>query len=287
MDVESSLVEVEEDELRRIAGAEARRRCSGLKLAARIVGMATANGSSLDDSGVVQSMADVLTRLSTLRQAGLAVVGVERGAPDFPAVFNAVTASMLDVVTEEWKWSRLSRGGQRLLPVSVLSKLLEACIHIQPERFSPASGGLEMSTSRRLAVMDCAPKLLGLVNMFDYYQADQQAMLSKLMRAVVEVSESTLVDFNGEASAEFVRRSVLERLYSVSTGLMCEVYKACAYQDVARLREMPELDRSVMIAQYERLGGMSFDHVIESHRDGMLRVVETANLILEAGNSAR
>lgn len=71
-------------------------------------------------------------------------------------------------------------------------------------------------------------------------------------------------------------------MYGVSVGLMCEVYKAAAYRDVLRLREMPELDRSVVIAQYEHLGGMKYDHVLDGHRAAMDRMLDTANLILES-----
>jgi len=45
---------------------------------------------------------------------------------------------------------------------------------------------------------------------------------------------------------------------------------------------MPELDRSVVIAQYEHLGGMKYDHVLDGHRAAMDRMLDTANLILES-----
>ncbi|WP_240533850.1 hypothetical protein [Aeromonas veronii] len=49
LDDDSAIVEVDADELRRVAGAEVRRRCAGLKLASRIVGLATATSAELDD----------------------------------------------------------------------------------------------------------------------------------------------------------------------------------------------------------------------------------------------
>lgn len=281
-DDDSSIVEVDEDELRRIAGAEARRRCSGLKLAARIIGVATANGSDLDDAGVLRSMSEFMRRLSLLRQVALSVIGAEKDSPDFPSIFNAVTSAMIDVATEEWKWSRLAPGKSRQLPPGIIGKLLDVTIKAQPERFDYELAGGDMATSRRLCVLEAIPKLYGLINLFDYYQSNPATMIGRLMRAVVEHAELHASLMATPSSPSFAEQAILQRMYGISTGLMCEVYKAAAYRDVMRLREMPELDRSVVIGQYEHLGGMKYDHVIEQHREVMERMLDTANLILES-----
>lgn len=281
-DDDNAIDEVGDDELRRIAGAEARRRCAGLKLASRIVGVATANGAELDDAGVLRSMSEFMSRLSTLRQVGLAVVGADKEAPDFPAVFNAVTNAMLDVATEEWKWGRLAPGQNRQLPPGVIAKLLDVTIKCQPERFDHELAGGDMATVRRLCVLESIPKLYGLVNLFDYYQLSSSTMVGRLMRAVVEHAELHANLMSPRSSPLFAERAILQRMYGISTGLMCEVYKAAAYRDVMRLRELPELDRSIVIGQYEHLGGMKYDHVIDQHREVMDRMLDTANLILEA-----
>lgn len=282
LDDDSSIVEVDEDELRRIAGAEARRRCAGLKLASRIVGVATANSADLDDAGVLRSMAEFMRRLSSLRQVALSVIGADKDSPDFPSVFNAVTNAMLDVATEEWKWSRLAPGQTRQLPSGIIAKLLDVTIKAQPERFDHDLAGGDMATARRLCVLEAIPKLYGLVNLFDYYQTNPATMVGRLMRAVVEHAEFHANLMATPSSPAFAERAILQRMYGISSGLMCEVYKAAAYRDVMRLREMPELDRSIVIGQYERLGGMKYDHVLEQHRTVMDRMLDTANLILES-----
>ncbi len=282
LDDDSEIVEVDEDELRRVAGADVRRRCAGLKLASRIVGLATATSAEMDDGELLRCMTEVMQRLSALRQVGLAVVGADKDSPDFPAVFNVVTSAMLDVVTEEWKWRRVDPDKARLLPPGILAKLLDATIKMQPERFERESAGVDMATVRRLCVLELVPKLYGLINLFDYYQKTPDAMVGTLLRAVVEQAEMHASLLLSAAAPAFAEQAILQRMYGVSVGLMCEVYKASAYRDVLRLREMPELDRAVVIAQYEHLGGMKYDHILDAHRTAMDRMLDTANLILES-----
>jgi len=278
---DSSIVEVEEDELRRIAGGETQRRCAGLKLASRIVGVATANSADLDDDGVLHSMGEFMRRLSSLRQTALGVIGADKASPDFPLVFNAVTNAMLDVATEEWKWSRLAPGKTRQLPPGVIGKLLAVTIQSQPERFTNELAGGDMANARRLCVLESIPKLYSLANLFDYYQTDSAVMLGRLVRAVVDEAETHTTQMTISTSPSFAVRAILQRMYGISTGLMCEVYKAAAFRDVTTMRSMSDLDRSIVIAQYEHLGGMKYDHILEQHHSVMARMIETANLILK------
>lgn len=282
LDDDSSVVEVDQEELRRVGSTEARRRCGSLKLAARIVGLATASGVDVSDAEVLQSMETILARLSSLRDIGLSVVEADRRSQDFPAIYNSVTSAMLDVVTEEWKWGRLPSGGGRVLSGELVKKLLDGVVKISPERFDPAQVGVDLSTVRRLAVLEALPKLYGLVNMFDYFQANPQKMVQRLLASVVQLAEFHAGLMTDDALPDLAQRSILQRMYGVSAGLMCEVFKAEAVADVARLRELPPDDRSFEVAQYERLGGMQFDHVLARHREVMDRMLDTANLILES-----
>jgi len=282
---DSAIVEVDSDDLRRIASAEVRRRCASLKLASRIVGIATAMSAELnDEEQLLRSMTEIMQRLSSLRQVGLAVVGAEKDSPDFPSVFNAVTNVMLDVVTEEWKWRRIDPGKAHILSPAIVAKLFDAIVKMQPERFEQFehdSVGVDIATARRLCILEAIPRLYGLVNLFDYYQ-NHDAIVFRLLRAVVEQAEKYASRIMPASAPAFAEQAILQRMYGVSVGLMCEVYKAEAYRDVSRLREMPELDRSIVIAQYEHLGGMKYDHVIDRHQAAMDRMLDIANLILES-----
>ena len=60
-----------QDELRRIAGAEVRRKCAALKLASRIVGIAAAGREGVDDADVLRSMEVLVARMNALRKTAL------------------------------------------------------------------------------------------------------------------------------------------------------------------------------------------------------------------------
>lgn len=278
-DEESILIE---KDLQHIADEAARRQCAALKLASRIIGIATANSAELDDAGVLHSMSEFMTRLSTLRHVALSVIGADKNSTEFPAVFNAVTNAMLDVVTEEWKWGQLAPGESRKLPPNLIANLIDMTVAAQPYRFDKNTVGIETALARRLCLMEAIPRLHGLVNLFDYYQKTPDVMVERLMRSVVENAEFH-TELLVKASAPLLEEGViLSRVYGISTSLMCEVYKAAAYRDVMHLQSMPDLDRSIVIAQYEHLGGMKYDHILDDHQVAMERSIDTANIILES-----
>lgn len=280
---DSEIVPAAEDDLRRVAGAEVRRKCAGLKLAARIVGMATAAGQ-VDDGQVLHSMQTVMNRLSVMRQAALRAVGVDKASADYPAAFNSVTNSVMDLLTEEWKWGRVGQR-VRLLSVDDVGKLLEMAAANGPLYLS-AEDGVDLKTLRRLCLLEAVPKLWGVVNMFDYYQPRRETVVSRLARAVSEQAEAHAGALYTEASPTFAIRSIVQRLYGISAGLMCEVYKDTARADVERLRDMPDLDRAVVLAEVERRG-MKYEHIIDRHRAVMDRTLDTTKLILEAQGTPR
>jgi len=104
-------------------------------------------------------------------------------------------------------------------------------------------------------------------------------MVGRLLRALVERAEMHASLLASAAAAPaFAEQAVLRRMY----GVMCEVYRAAVYREKCCGFAMPELGRSVVIAQYEHLGGMKCDHVLDRHRAAMDRMLDTANLILES-----
>ena len=276
---EGELVRAAEDELRRIAGSEVRRKCAAIKMASRIVGMAAAERASVSDASVLKSMEGLLTKLTVLRRNALTALGVQRESADYTPAFNAVTAVVMDMLTEEWKWARTGVRGPSL-EVGALDKLLEMAIAHGP-MYLPADDSGDLTTMRRICVLEAAPKMWGLVNMFDYYQPQREPMVARLLRSVSEQAEAHAGLLYSDASPTFAIRAIVQRMYSVSVGLMCEAYKEMASKDVERLRAMPELDRSVELLGVER-HGLPFDHIIKRHRELMDRTLDTTKLILEA-----
>ena len=53
-------------------------------------------------------------------------------------------------------------------------------------------------------------------------------------------------------------------------------------RDVQKLRDMQEMDRSFAIANYERLGGMGYEHVLAEHDRVMRKTYEVCDLIVSA-----
>lgn len=278
---ESIVVDIEHDDVNRIAAAEFRRKCHSLKLSSRIIGLAAANSADLTDDNLLIVMTDIMRRIATLRQVGLRVLGVDKESPDFPGVFNSLTSSMLDAVIEEWKWTKLSTKS-RQLHVGMLSTMMDAVIKFQTEIHPINPGSVNHELSRRLSVLEAIPKVHALVNYFDYYQASHDLLISNLLRAIVDQAEETIRIMAHTTRTDYEMQSLIQRLYGVSLGLMCEVYKAQAYQDVLRLREMPSLDLSIAVAEHHNNGGMDYDHVVEAHRMAIDRMLSTSSLIFES-----
>lgn len=280
LDSESAIVAVGDEELRRIHGSEVRRKLAGLRLGARIVGMAMTEQGELDDNSVLQSMRALLGRMSALRKTVVDAVGLERGDSDFPAGFNCATNVAIDLLTEEWKWARLGRASKPLAP-EVLAKLLEGAADDGPVFDDDNAEVFDLQALRRLCILESMPKLWNVTNLFNYYQSSQEAMVARLARAVADRAEDQARSLCDDTSPTFAQRAIVQRAYAASTGLMCEVYKQAAADDVRELRSMPELDRSVVLQQYA-MTGMKYDHIITRHKAVMGRAMDTTILILEA-----
>lgn len=288
-DDESAIIELSESEIRRIQDGELRRRCGGLKLASRIVAIAAGTRTQVDDQTVIETMREFLHRLGTLRRAVMGVLGIKPEPADFAAVFGAVTDATVDILIEEWRWSHLAAGGARRLSPAVIAKLLDGVIEARPERFDAPDGstGLALASARRLCLLEAIPRLYGLTNHFDYYQSDVDAMVARLLAEIVEQAEIYAERMAPTGSPDVVERTVIQRMYGVATGMLCEVYKATAYRDVQQLRSMSDLDRGIVVAQYER-HGMPYGHIATAFRGLMARVSELTKLVLESqGTAAR
>lgn len=263
-----------------IADSEVRQRCASAKLAAQIVTRAYRVSADLDEGQVLTGMADVLKRLAAVRQTCLSLVGVQEEHPDYGTVFAMATSIALDTVTEEFKWRQIG-GRTKELPLPLFSRLIDAVNSKQPRLFAKPSGQLDLSAARKLATLQAMPVMLGLVNLFDYYVMDTEAMSCRLVYAVAAQAEYHALQ-GVDGLSEFGQALMIQRAYGVSVGVMGEVYKACAYKDVQKLRDMQEMDRSFAIANYERIGGMSYEHVLSEHDRVMRKTYEVCDLIVSA-----
>lgn len=279
------------DVIRRV-GMDVERKCAGIRLAARVIGMATATGAKLDDQGVLASMAELLKRVNELRRFCLKLVAVGPSQPEFPLVFNELTGSMLDVATEEWRWSTLTPERSRSLPPAMLAHLLELMTHIIPDGAkTPASGDSSRSTGteldlalvRRLALIDTTPRILALLNFFDYFQRSSHSrdvFLKAILNAILSQAEAHTDIFLAKANQKLGHAEILKHMFQASALIFCETYKRCAQVDVERLRALPELERSYFYHQYEEQG-LGYEHVIDAHADAMESMAKMADVYIE------
>ena len=262
-----------------IADGTVRQRCASVRLAAQIVVRAYGVSATLDDGQVLAGMSLVLKRLAIIRQACLGLVGVPSAHSDYGAVFGMATAVALDVVTEEFKWNQIG-AREKELPVGLLVRLIEALSAKQERLFAKPVGRLDKVAARRLATLQAAPAMMGLVNLFDYYALDREAMVRRLVYAVA--SQAEFHAMQGVEMSDFGQAIMVQRAYGVSTRVMVEVFKGCAYNDVMKLRDMQEMDRAILIANFERVGGMSYEHVLAEHDRVMRKTYEMCELIVSA-----
>lgn len=263
---------------------EVRQRCASARLAAQIVSRAYATSGDLSDGNVLAGMSTVLARHAAVRQACLKHIGVPAASADFGAAVAAASAVALDVLTEEFKWRQIGARTEEL-PVGLLARLMDAVGTNQAALFAKSVDQMDDTAVRRLGVLQATPAMMSLVNLFDYFTIDRDAMVLRLVYAVAGQAEYHLGAMG--AATGFSRTLALQRVYMISAGIMTEVFKGCAYKDVAQLRDMQEMDRSIALAQYERIGGMNYDHVLKEHERVMEKMFELCDVIVKAHAGAK
>ena len=263
-----------------IADSEVRQRCASAKLAAQIVTRAYRVSADLDEGQVLTGMADVLKRLAAVRQTCLSIAGVPEDHPDYGAAFSMCTAVALETVTEEFKWRQIG-GRTKELPMALFGRLIEAVSAKQPRLFPKSSGQLDLGAARKLATLHAAPVMMGLVNLFDFYVMDTEAMACRLVYAVAAQAEFHALQ-GVDGMTEYGQALMIQRAYGVSVDVMAQVYNACARKAVEKLQDMQEIDRAFAIGNYERIGGMNYEHVLEEHDRVMRKTYEVCELIVIA-----
>lgn len=260
-----------------------RAKCSSLKMASRIIGAVSTVGHDLSDEAIIQKIAELMARVSLFRDIALEIIEVTKETEGYFKIFNALTAIMIDVVTEEWKWQQLSQG-DHTFSKGVVKAIFQEAISLSLPSYG-STGANDLKVERKVAIMDSTARIYGLPNIFDYFQPDREKMLRRIIRSIVDEVNKYQPRLVNRKSSPRTHIAVLHRMFDVSTGLMCEIYKAHAKKDVEQLRAMPDLDRALLVAQYERLGSMRYDHILESHSKAMVKVMDTANALFQSSVS--
>lgn len=257
-------IDAADEEMLRIANEDVRRRVRALAGAARVTAIAMGNGAHAQRH-VDETLQVFARRVEQLTQSALAVIGLEPADGDYEAARLGCRLAMLDVASWEWQWSQINPQAN-LLPPGLMTRLVNWCIALAPERFIPTEPGWhDPAVQRRLCVLDAAPRLQALINLFDFYRSDLDALSRELMTCVTREAERLYTHLRRQDADGVLERDLLVRAYGVSTGLMCETYKRLARDVVQRLHEMPELDRSLLITRCVSDGGLSLEDVRRRH----------------------
>lgn len=257
-----------------------RQQCLSAKLAAVIVSRAYEVSADFDDKEVIAGLAQVLGRISRVRQACLKLVEIDEKHEDFATVFRIATSISLDVVTEEYKWRKIDAKVKEL-PLNIFKRVMEVVSVQQPTIYVQSSGHFDSIASRRLSTLKIAPSMMGLVNLFDYYAKDTSAVVSRLIYSVVKEAEYHAIK-GIDGLSDGGKAFLIQRVYEVSQGVMVEVYKACAKKDVMKLGLLQEFDRCFEIESHIRNGGMDYEHIILEHRRVMKKTFEVCDLVVSA-----
>ncbi len=190
------VTQADELDLLRIGGEEVRTLCATFRLAETIVGVAMATCGQAGDEAMLDVLKVVMERVALLRSTMLTALGMDQADPDFPAAFNATTKTAMGLVRAEWCWQKLLSDRPMPLGVDAMAHVLSTVVQVYPERYAlQPGGGFDLAAVRRLMAYACMPSLQGVVNWFDYFQADRTAVVQRLMLAVVEQADHQ-VKFN-------------------------------------------------------------------------------------------
>ncbi len=281
------VTQADELDLLRIGGEEVRTLCATFRLAETIVGVAMATCGQAGDEAMLDVLKVVMERVALLRSTMLTALGMDQADPDFPAAFNATTKTAMGLVRAEWCWQKLLSDRPMPLGVDAMAHVLSTVVQVYPERYAlQPGGGFDLAAVRRLMAYACMPSLQGVVNWFDYFQADRTAVVQRLMLAVVEQAEQHILAQGVGVTSVVGQRALVERMYGASLHAMVETWKAESMRDVQQLNELTVLDRSLRMRLIESNGGLAFDHVIEAHRQAMTRMGEMAELIARSQGRA-
>ena len=255
-----------------------------MRLAGAVLGEALSAGAAGEPSeqDVLIGLRTVLSRVAELREVALAAIGMDLSATDYGHAWNATTTAVLHWVGTEQLWRQI-RPGNPVLSAEDFARVITAVGPMATDRNDLGPVPPDVGLARKLGILEAAAVVHGLPNFFDYFQPDRDGLVRQLLHAVVDQAEAWLLRISAVHDAAWALRGFVERCYRASAYLLREVFKACASEDVARLHELPELERSLRAIAYERTG-MPFQHILERHAAAALRAADVADLVLASGD---
>ncbi|MEA9392185.1 hypothetical protein SJI19_16800 [Acerihabitans sp. TG2] len=281
------------DELSQIrASEENMRRCFSLRIASRIVSLVLMQGVITPDNNFINAMDALTKRFSTLFNAAYDFLKIGAATDDHLYVVQMMNNAIIDLMTNEIRLKaagvEVIKGGLNekdlgdFMRSILISQKLDF-ISFSPSGevgFSHESPLLSSDQVRRTALMSAAIKFTGLGNIFDYFYREFNVIIRFLINEVMDVTERQLKAVAKMNTAVPVSFAMVADYYNNNVGLMCEVYKRVAKDDVIKLKGMSDIDKSVLLSHYQT-EGMSFTHIGKHYRAASKQVTDHVEFIMD------
>lgn len=281
LSVESDGDSVDEYQLRKIHEDKVRLECSTLKMVAFAVGMAYAQKEHVTADDIPAVVRSILERVESLRKMVLSVfLNIDQDDKNYNLIFNSITASMMDVVFEEFKWQKILNNTESL-SYPLIGKIIDEVGKIKHVHNATEYPTETLDVTRKLSALEITPKVWGLVNLFDFFcpENDRPTMIMKLVQQIAGIAEWYTDLLTPPDSPIFAKKAILQRTYKITVGIFCEVYKHESMKKTLELKTLPDLERGLLLERSTQ--GLPYDHVLERFSEAMQLMYEQTNLILE------
>lgn len=281
------------DELAQIRATEENmRRCFSLRIASRIVSLVIMKGDVTSENNFINAMDSLTKRFSTLFNSAYEFIKIESATDDHLYVVQMMNNAIIDLMTNEAKLEVSGQGiNETRLNEKDLGDLLRSILISQKldfisflptgeVGFQQDSPLLSSDQVRRASLLSAVVKFNALGNIFDYFQHDFNDVVRYLLNEVMTSTEKQIKLVGGMNTEVPVSYAMVADYYSNNVGLLCEVYKKIARNDVSKLKAMSDIDKAVNVSHYRNVG-MPFTHIGEHYRAAVKQAQDHVEFLMD------
>lgn len=279
------------DELSQVRALEDNmRRCFSLRIASRIVALIQMHGAVSDENNFISVMDKLTKRFSVLFNAAYDFLNIDSLHDDHIYVIQMMNNAIIDFMTNEYRLKAAGITTSKDFDERELNDFLKAILISQNKDFSSFSSNGEVEfvnaspllTSdnvRRVSIASAVIKFAALGNIFDYFQPDFNSVIRYLLNELMLVTELQIKEVSQLNTAVPVSFAMVAEYYSNNAGLICEVYKRVAKEDVMKIKRMSSIDKSVLLSRYKQ-EGMAFMHIGSEYRKASKQVTDHIEFLM-------
>lgn len=281
---DSESVRIDEDAVKRIQSPELQRRLASIKMASRLVAIATATGSlskGITNESLINASRDFSDRIAYYMEMGMNALGVEKTDREYASARLSMSRIAVDWAFTEWQWASVFDRPIFPLTPTLLPSLLQAAAQHMPERYTPSDDDeLTLAMAKRIALLSCSVPLCAAHNYYDFFHKSPNDLLRIGLSAIAREAEGMLVRINCMRETDYMQRALIQRCYNTSCGLFIESHKHVAALVDTEIMQLSPDDQAAQALFWEGIGGMSFDRVLIQHKQAMAISLDmTANVL--------